>query len=62
MKLQHMDNDLTKITDPDQLSKRLSYWETRWQLTHGRTIEQEREYDAIRFKHSLRCAKVMGAG
>jgi hypothetical protein len=62
MKLSHMDNDLAKITEPDQMGKRLSYWETRWQLTRGRTVAQELEYDSIRLKHSVRVAKVMGAG
>lgn len=62
MKPTDMDADLTTITEPEQLSRRLGYWETRWKLTGNRTAADEQEYDAVRFRHSVRCAKVLGAG
>ena len=62
MKLSNMDEDLAKISDPETMGRRLSYWETRWQLTRGRTAEQNSEFNAIAKRHAERVSRVLGAG
>jgi hypothetical protein len=61
MKPTEMDADLAQITEPEQLSRRLSYWETRLRLTRP-SVEMTNECADIAKRHSMRVAKVLGAG
>lgn len=61
MKPTEMDSDLSQITEPDQLSRRLSYWETRLKLSRP-SVETMTECADIAKRHAMRVAKVMGAG
>lgn len=61
MKPTEMDNDLSQITEPEQMSRRLSYWETRLRLSRP-SVETMKECAGIAKSHAMRVAKVMGAG
>lgn len=61
MKPTEMDADLALITEPDQLSRRLSYWETRLRLSRP-SVETTQECAGIATKHAMRVAGVVRAG
>lgn len=61
MKPTQMDADLSLITEPEQMSRRLSYWETRWKLSRL-TPEQNLEVAQIALKHASRVARVSRIG
>lgn len=61
MKPTEMDADLAKITEPEQMGRRLSYWETRLRLSRP-SVETIKEAGEVAKKHAQRVAKVMGAG
>lgn len=56
-----MDADLALIIKPEQMSRRLSYWETRLRLTRP-SVEMTQECAGIAKRHAMRVTKVMGAG
>lgn len=62
MKPTEMDADLSQITEPEQLSRRLSYWETRFGLVRNKSPEFIHEVAQIATRHAQRVAKVLGAG
>ena len=61
MKPETMDADLAKITEPQQMSARLSYWETRRGLSKL-ADEQRAACDRIAVKHASRVARVVRIG
>lgn len=61
MKTTEMDADLVSITEPEQLSRRLGYWETRLRLSRP-SVETITEFGEVAKKHALRVAGVMRAG
>lgn len=56
-----MDADLVSITEPEQLSRRLGYWETRLRLSRP-SVEMVTAFGEVAKKHALRVAGVMRAG
>lgn len=61
MKPTEMDADLATITEPDQLGRRLSYWQTRLRLSRP-SVETIKEFGEVAKKHAVRVAGVMRAG
>ncbi len=61
MKPAQMDADLSKITEPQQMSYRLGYWETRRKLSKL-TAEQLAECERIAIRHASRVARVVRIG
>lgn len=61
MKPTQMDADLAKITEPQQMSARLSYWETRRGLARL-SDDESAECDRIAIKHAARVARVLRVG
>jgi hypothetical protein len=62
MKPSQMDADLAKITEPQQMSYRLSHWETRIRLTRGLTADDLVKIDQIKIKHAARVARLVRIG
>lgn len=56
-----MDADLSKYSDFEQLSNRVSYWRRRLGLTEDRDQMAE-AFDAVVAKHSRRVLGVLRAG
>jgi hypothetical protein len=61
MKPTEMDADLATITEPDELGRRLSYWETRLRLSRP-SVETIKEFGEVAKKHAVRVSGVMRAG
>lgn len=61
MKTTDMDADLVQITDPEKLSFRLGYWETRLRLSRP-SVETINDFEEVAKKHALRVANVVRAG
>lgn len=61
MKPRQMDADLALIHEPQQMSARLSYWETRRGLARL-SKEDQAECDRIAIKHASRVARVVRIG
>jgi hypothetical protein len=61
MKPAQMDADLAKITEPQQMSYRLGYWETRRQLSKL-TAGEKVECEQIAIRHASRVARLVRIG
>ena len=61
MKPTQMDADLALIIEPEQLSRRLGYWETRLRLSRP-SDETILEFGEVAKKHALRVARVARIG
>lgn len=62
MKPAQMDADLAKIKEPEQMSRRLSHWETRVRLTRGLTADDMVQIEQIKIKHAARVARLVRFG
>lgn len=61
MKPEQMDADLAAIEDPDQMSRRLSYWETRKGLSRL-TDDEKRQCQQIEIRHAARVVRMVRFG
>jgi hypothetical protein len=61
MKPAQMDADLAKITDPQQMSYRLGYWETRKGISKL-TPDEKVACEQIAIRHASRVARVVRFG
>lgn len=61
MKPKQMDADLSRITEPQQMSARLSYWETRRGLSRL-SDDEKAECERIAIKHASRVCRVLRVG
>jgi len=61
MKPAQMDADRSQINDPEQMSLRLGYWETRKGISKL-TADELRECEQIEVRHAARVVRVMRAG
>lgn len=61
MKPAQMDADLAQIKDPQRMSDRLRYWETRRELSKL-SADELRECDQIAIRHASRIARVVRIG